>query len=106
MSLIDIMWKLVNYSIPLANDDFETYLTKDGTITEEGLNLWKDAIKAIREAYSKIDKGDKQSSFKLLSQALEKLNSIKSNKPLPPDAKVRFEEVKNNVSKAIELLKS
>jgi|GEM_PF-321640 hypothetical protein len=100
----DILWRLINNNIPLVDDDFSTYLLKDGTISEEDLKAWKESTRLIYQAYNKLDKS-RSESLTLLSSALEKLNSIKPKKPLPPDAKIRFEEVKNNVTKVVEILK-
>ena len=102
MEVKDILWRLIDNDIPLANDDFTTYLIKDGAITEEDLKAWIEATKKVKEAYKQLP--NEALSLNLLNEALNVLNSISPKKPFPPDTKVRFEEVKQNIKKAIEEL--
>lgn len=102
MSAKDILWRLIDNDIPLSDDDFRTYLVKDGTITEEDLKVWNEAVKKVKEAYKKLTAT--QMAVKLLNESLSLLNSINPKKPFPPDTKVRFEEVKQNIKKVIEEL--
>lgn len=101
--VISILWRVIDNDIPLVNDDMTTYLIKDGQIGEEDLKSWSEAVKKIKEAYKKISYNQNDAKS-LLSSALELLNSIKPKKPFPPEIKIRFEELKNSVSKSLELL--
>jgi len=102
MSAKDILWRLIDNDIPLSDDDFRTYLVKDGIITEEDLKVWNEAVKKVKEAYKKLTAT--HIAVKLLNESLNLLNSINPKKPFPPDTKVRFEEVKQNIKKVIEEL--
>jgi len=102
--VVSILWKVIDNDIPLVNDDMTTFLIKDGEITEEDLKLWNDAVKKIKEAYKKIYSNENEAQS-LLSSSLELLNSIKPRKPFPPEVRIRFEEVKNSISKCLETLK-
>jgi len=103
--VVSILWRVVDNDIPLVNDDMTTFLIKDGEITEEDLKLWSEAVKKIKEAYRKIFSNENEAKT-LLSSSLELLNSIKPKKPFPPEVRIRFEELKNSISKCLELLKS
>ncbi|WP_369610959.1 hypothetical protein [Sulfurisphaera javensis] len=101
--VLSILWRVIDNDIPLVNDDMTTFLVKDGEITEEDLKIWNDAVKKIKEAYKKVNYNQNDAKS-LLNSALELLNSIKPKKPFPPEVKIRFDELKNSVSKCIELL--
>jgi len=102
--VVSILWKVIDNDIPLVNDDMTTFLIKDGQVTEEDLKLWNDAVKKIKEAYKKIYSNENEAQS-LLNSSLELLNSIKPKKPFPPEVRIRFEDVKNSVSKCLETLK-
>ena len=102
--VVSILWKVIDNDIPLVNDDMTTFLIKDGQVTEEDLKLWNDAVKKIKEAYKKIYSNEKEAQS-LLNSSLELLNSIKPKKPFPPEVRIRFEELKNSLSKCLETIK-
>jgi len=100
----NILWKVLNNEVPLVNDDVKMYHTKEGILTEEDLKKWREFIRLIREAYNKVYK-DKKEAIQIVSKSLELLNSITPRKPMPPEMKIRFEDLKRNLELIMKINK-
>lgn len=92
------LWKAIDLEIPLVLTDMETFLVRDGEITEDDLKNFKLAAKKVREAY---ETENKDVSIKLIQEAISVLNSIKPKKPFPPEMKIRFEDLKKTLEECI-----
>lgn len=92
------LWKAIDLEIPLVLTDMETFLVRDGEITEDDLKNFKLAAKKVREAY---ETENKDVSIKLVQEAISVLNSIKPKKPFPPEMKIRFEDLKKTLEECI-----
>lgn len=100
----NILWKVLNNEIPLVNDDVKMYHIKEGILTEEDLKKWREFIRLIREAYNKVYK-DKKEAIQIVSKSLELLNSITPKKQMPPEMKIRFEDLKRNLELIMKINK-
>nr|WP_155864371.1 hypothetical protein [Acidianus infernus] len=74
----------------------ETFLIKDGEITEDDLKIFNEASELIKKAYYNAEK-DPNSVINLVKEALTKLESIKPKKPFPPEMRIRFDELKSSL---------
>ncbi|AWR94262.1 hypothetical protein [Acidianus brierleyi] len=92
------LWKAIDLEIPLVLTDMETFLVRDGEITEDDLKNAKLAAKKVRDAY---EAKNKDASIKLVQEAISILNSIKPKKPFPPEMKIRFEDLKKTLEECI-----
>ncbi len=100
----NILWKVLNNEVPLVNDDVKMYHIKEGILTEEDLKKWREFIRLIREAYNKVYK-DKKEAIQIVSKSLELLNSITPRKLMPPEMKIRFEDLKRNLELIMKINK-
>jgi outer membrane protein TolC len=91
------LWKAIDLEIPLVLTDMETFLVRDGEITEDDLKNTKLAFKKVREAYENED-----NAIKLIQEAISILNSIKPKKPFPPEMRIRFEDLKKTLEECIK----
>ncbi|WP_054838392.1 hypothetical protein [Sulfuracidifex metallicus] len=66
-SLDEKLWEILNNMIPLFQDDIDTFLVKEGYLTEEDVKKWNDIVKLIKEAYKK--------SFSSPNECLEKVKN-------------------------------
>ncbi len=98
MGVHEKLWTAIDLIIPLVTADMETFLVKDGEITEEDLNNYRTAIKKVKEAYKL---SDTNRSLQLISEAVQILDSIKPKKPFPPEMKIRFEELKDTLKSCL-----
>ncbi|MUN29395.1 hypothetical protein [Sulfuracidifex metallicus] len=92
-SLDEKLWEILNNMIPLFQDDIDTFLVKEGYLTEEDVKKWNDIVKLIKEAYKKSFSSPNECLEKV-KNATELLSSISTKKPLPPEMKTRLEEIK------------
>ncbi len=92
------LWKAIDLEIPLVLTDMETFLVRDGEITEDDLKNAKLAAKKIREAY---ETENKDTSIKLIQEAISILNSLKPKKPFPPEMRIRFEDLKKTLEEIV-----
>ncbi len=102
--LKNILWKIIDNEAPLVDSDIIMYHIKEGILTEEDAKKWKEALRLLREAYYDSYKNEKVAIEKSL-KALEIINSIVPKKPMPPEMKIRFEDLKKNVELITKLNK-
>lgn len=99
MSMIDIkniLWKVLNNEASLVEDDIKLYHLKEGILTEEDLKKWKEVVRLLREAYYASYKNQKEAIQKV-TKSLEIINTITPKKPMPPEMKIRFEDLRKNL---------
>ncbi|BDC19590.1 hypothetical protein [Acidianus sp. HS-5] len=94
--MLDILWRIIDLQLPLVKSDMESFLVKDGEITEDDLKTFNEASELIKKAYN-IAENDLNSSKNLLKEALSKLDAIKPKKPFPPEMRIRFDELKSSI---------
>jgi len=91
-SVEETLWEVINNMVPLFQDDLDTFLLKEGYLTDEDRNKWNNAVRLIKDAYRK--------SFSSVTAALEDvrraqeiIQGITPKKPLPPEMKTRLDEI-------------
>ncbi|AWR99255.1 hypothetical protein [Metallosphaera hakonensis] len=95
---ISKVWKLIDLQFPLIVADMETYLLREGNISQEDYNKIKSIIKSVKNAYYSSD----FNKLKIyLKDGLEQLKSIQPKKPFPPEMKARFDEVIKTMTELI-----
>ncbi len=99
-TLNETLWEVINNLVPLFQDDIDTFLTKEGYIIEEDKGKWNDAVKLIKEAYRNSFSSD-AGAIEYVKKALNELAGISPKKPLPPEMKTRFEEIKTYLSSVL-----
>ncbi|MCI2414217.1 MAG: hypothetical protein MPF33_03020 [Candidatus Aramenus sp.] len=98
MNVYEKLWTAIDLLIPLVTADMETFLVKNGEVTEEDLNNYRNAVKKVKEAYKS---SDINRSLQLVNEAVQILESIKPKKPFPPEMKIRFEELKDTLKSCV-----
>lgn len=86
-SLNETLWEVINNLIPLFQDDVDTFLTKEGYISEEDRGKWNNAVRIIKEAYRKSFSSNSE-AIEDVKKALNELAGISPKKPLPPEMKL------------------
>ncbi|BCS92255.1 hypothetical protein [Metallosphaera javensis (ex Sakai et al. 2022)] len=87
---ISKVWKLIDLQLPLVVTDAETYLVREGNITQEDYEKIKNVARSIKSSYYSGDLNKLKTSLK---EALNQLKSIQPKKPFPPEMKARFDGV-------------
>ncbi|MCY0849878.1 hypothetical protein [Sulfuracidifex metallicus] len=98
-SFISKVWKLIDLQLPLVVTDVETYLVKEGNLTQEDNEKLKGAVKSIKISYYSGDLNKLQISLK---EALNQIKSIQPKKPFPPEMKARFDAVIKTLTELTE----
>ncbi|AEE93969.1 conserved hypothetical protein [Acidianus hospitalis W1] len=98
--MLDTLWRIIDLQLPLVKSDVETFLIKDGEITEDDLKIFNEASELIKKAYYSAEK-DPNSARNLVKEALTKLESIKPKKPFPPEMRIRFDELKSSLMEVL-----
>ncbi|WP_338599232.1 hypothetical protein V6M85_09530 [Sulfolobus tengchongensis] len=92
----NVLWKVVNNEAPLVEDDIKLYHIKEGILTDDDFKKWREAVRLLREAYYNSYK-NKREAIEKVKQSLDLINSINPKKPMPPEMKIRFEDLKKNL---------
>ncbi len=100
----NVLWKVLNNEAPLVDADIKMYHIKEGILTEDDLKKWREAIRLIREAYHDAYKNENVAVEKA-RKSLEIINSISPKKPMPPEMKIRFEDLKRNLELIVKINK-
>lgn len=98
--MLHVLWRIVDLQLPLVKSDMETFLVKDGEVTEEDLKVFYEASELIKKAYYASEKNPNYAKS-LVKEALDKLESIRPKKPFPPEMRIRFEELKASLREVL-----
>ncbi len=98
--VLDILWRIIDLQLPLVKSDMESFLVKDGEITEDDLKTFNEIVELIKKAYYNAEK-DPNLSKNLVNEALTKLETIKPKKPFPPEMRIRFDELKSSLKEIL-----
>ncbi|ABP94426.1 hypothetical protein [Metallosphaera sedula] len=93
------VWKLIDLQLPLVVTDAETYLVREGNLTQEDYEKLKNSTKSIKISYYSGDLNKLKTSLK---EALNQLKTIQPKKPFPPEMKARFDAVIKTLSELAE----
>ncbi len=92
------VWALLDNDLPLLEDDFKYYRV-DKLLDDNDLAEGENAIRRIRRA---LESG--RPNLNELSEAYVSLFSLYFRKPLPPEMRIRYEEVRRRLSNVLAKL--
>jgi hypothetical protein len=92
------LWALLDNDLPLLEDDFKYYRV-DKLLDDNDLAEGENAIRRIRRA---LESG--RPNLSELSEAYVSLFSLHFRKPLPPEMRIRYEEVRRRLSNVLAKL--
>ncbi|MEL9970638.1 MAG: hypothetical protein QXR57_00230 [Metallosphaera sp.] len=98
-TFISKVWKLIDLQFPLLMEDLNSFLLKEGNISQEDYEKVKKVIASVKLSYYSGDFNKLRMSLK---DGLNQLKSVQVKKPFPPEMKIRFDSVIKTISELVE----